>query len=260
MPAVVAGAAALVTLLGATGWAVGQTDRTAPEALTALPGVGLDAPPLVEVAPEAAADPAPTGPPSVAASDVPAVDDGWVRRVAAATGIPPVAMLAYGRAALRLRSAQPGCRLGWPTLAGIGAVESDHGRHGGGGLDGAGRTTIPILGPALDGSEGLAAIPSTADSQRWHGDPLWDHAVGPMQFIPSTWTRWGSDGNGDGVADPTNINDAAWTAARYLCASGADLSTTAWGDAILTYNEDADYVRAVHAHASTYAALARSAG
>ncbi len=44
--------------------------------------------------------------------------------------------------------------------------------------------------------------------------------MGPLQFIPSTWRSWGVDANGDGVADPNQIDDAALAAGRYLCAAG----------------------------------------
>ena len=46
-----------------------------------------------------------------------------------------------------------------------------------------------------------------------------------MQFIPSTWALYGADGNGDGVADPFNIFDAAAAAAHYLCRAGGNLQT-----------------------------------
>src|SRR5881397_3710262 len=45
-------------------------------------------------------------------------------------------------------------------------------------------------------------------------------AIGWMQFMPSTWLRWGVDANGDEIADPWNAQDAITAAARYLAASG----------------------------------------
>lgn len=183
------------------------------------------------------------------------VSAAWVRGVAAKTGIGEIALQAYGSATLRLGTEQPACRLGWTTLAGIGGIESLHGTDGGAYLLPDGTTSRPILGPALDGTDGNAAIRSTAETARWHGDTHWDHAIGPLQFIPSTWERWQSDGNGDGVADPSNVFDAAYAAGRYLCASGADLTTgTGWTRAIFSYNHSDDYVRSVLAYANAYAA------
>ena len=132
------------------------------------------------------------------------------------------------------------CGLGWTTLAGIGWVESQHGTIGGRSLDAAGRPSTPILGPALDGSGPVAAIRANASSSRLHGDPDWDHAVGPMQFIPSTWETWGRDGDGDGTADPQDLDDAAAAAAAYLCGTGQDLTTgPGWSAAVYAYNHSA---------------------
>ena len=74
-----------------------------------------------------------------------------------------------------------------------------------------------------------------------------------MQFIPSTWATWGSDGNGDGVADPQQIDDAALAAGRYLCEYG-DLSDAAnWRRAVFAYNHLESYVNAVADAARDYA-------
>jgi membrane-bound lytic murein transglycosylase B len=181
------------------------------------------------------------------------VAQAWVATESARTGISAVAVDAYGGAALRLAHKQPGCHVGWTTLAAIGGIESGHGTNGGAYLQADGTTSHPILGPSLDGSAGMGAIRSDQESVRWHGDTRWDHAVGPMQFIPSTWRTWGADANGDGKADPNNIVDAAYTAGLYLCASGADLRTGAgWTQAIFSYNHSDDYVRAVLARANLY--------
>lgn len=169
------------------------------------------------------------------------------------TGISEIALKAYGMAATRLQGEQAGCHLGWTTLAGIGAVESKHGTTHGASLRPDGTTTIAILGPALDGSHGMARIPSNEQTVKWHGDAKWDHAVGPMQFIPSTWKKWSSDGNQDGEADPNNVFDAAYGAARYLCASGRDLATDdGWTRAVHSYNHSDKYVSKVRARANAY--------
>jgi membrane-bound lytic murein transglycosylase B len=200
--------------------------------------------------------PAPAGRSSaasvVAAASTP--DPAWVRGAAQATGIPARAMTAYGRATLELATQRPACRLGWTTIAGIGAIESGHGTHGGTSLGPDGIPSKPILGPALDGRNGFAAVPATPRTTALHGDPRWDHAMGPMQFIPSTWQRWASDGNGDGVADPQEIDDAAYATGRYLCVSGVNVSSGAgWQRAVLSYNHSDQYARDVLDRANRYA-------
>lgn len=205
--------------------------------------------------PSLAAQPAPGPLPSpaapVASSSVPSVDAGWVRRTAAVAGIPEVAVAAYARAVL---GAPRSCGLGWTTLAGVGWVESQHGTLGGRTIDASGRPSSPILGPALDGAGSVAAIRATASSALLHGDSEWDHAVGPLQFLPSTWETWARDGDGDGTADPQDLDDAAAAAAAYLCGTGQDLTTgSGWSAAVYAYNHSATYVNSVYLAATTYA-------
>ncbi|MEO6605922.1 MAG: lytic transglycosylase domain-containing protein [Aeromicrobium sp.] len=177
----------------------------------------------------------------------------WVEATNAKYGIGIVAVQAYGDASLRLRHERPSCHLGWTTLAGIGGIESGHGTNSQAYVQPDGTTSHPILGPALDGTSGMASIRSDAESTNWHGDPTWDHAVGPMQFIPSTWRKWGADGNGDGVANPNNIHDASYAAGLYLCASGGDMRTdSGWSKAVFSYNHSDDYVRSVLNRANQY--------
>jgi len=183
------------------------------------------------------------------------VDPAWAARTSAATGIPVRAVLAYGSAALTIGSQQPGCHLSWNTLAGIGSVESAHGTHSGARLLASGTSVPAIRGPALNGN-GVGTI-RDSDDGAWDGDRSWDRAVGPMQFIPGTWRRWGTDGSGDGVADPNQIDDAALTAGRYLCASGSLASVDGWRSAILSYNHSDAYVNSVAAVANRYAAATR---
>ncbi|HEX5569707.1 MAG TPA: lytic murein transglycosylase [Streptomyces sp.] len=160
----------------------------------------------------------------------------------AEAGIPATVLAAYKKAERTLGAEQPGCNLSWQLLAAIGKVESGQAR--GGAVDAEGTTFKPILGPALNGI-GFARITDT-DGGLYDGDTQFDRAVGPMQFIPSTWASWGADGNGDGRKDPNNIYDAALAAGRYLCAGGRDLSSQ--GDleqAILSYNRSREYLRTV---------------
>lgn len=158
------------------------------------------------------------------------------------SGIPASVLAAYKKAASSLASSSSACGLRWELLAGIGKVESGQAR--GGAVDKDGTTLKPILGPVLNG-QGFASIKDT-DGGEYDGDSTYDRAVGPMQFIPSTWARWGADGNGDGKKDPNNVHDAALAAGRYLCADGRDLAVKADLDrAILSYNNSSDYLRTV---------------
>jgi membrane-bound lytic murein transglycosylase B len=170
----------------------------------------------------------------------------------AANGIPNVALNAYRLAAARMASVDPGCGIDWSLLAGIGRIESNHGQYGGATLSTNGDSTPRIIGQVLDGTK-FDFIADT-DHGRLDGDPVFDHAVGPMQFVPSTWAAYGADATGDGIADPFNMNDAALSSARYLCAAGGDLRT-ADGQirAVLAYNHSDEYLSMVLAMAAAYA-------
>ena len=181
-------------------------------------------------------------------------DPAWTGTVAVRNGIPERALRAYAAASLTLRAEQPDCGLGWNTLAGLGAIESAHGTHDGGSLRADGYPDPPIRGIALDGTASAAI--SDTDGGRFDGDAVWDRAVGPLQFIPSTWQRWGADANGDGIADPNQIDDAALAAGRYLCAAGEMTSPTGWRRAVFSYNHLDTYVDDVAAAANAYAARA----
>lgn len=163
-------------------------------------------------------------------------------RVAAESGIPATVLQAYKNAEKALRGASSGCHLPWQLLAAIGKVESGQAR--GGDVKADGTTRTPILGPVLDG--GAFAHIGDTDGGAYDGDSTYDRAVGPMQFIPSTWKSWGADGNGDGKKDPHNIHDAALAAGRYLCANDRDLSRAAdLRRAVLSYNQSTAYLRTV---------------
>ena len=185
-------------------------------------------------------------------SPMPWVDPEWIAQVAAATGIPGRAMNAYVAAHLAVAAEQPECGLDWTTVAAIGSIESNHGRYGGATLGDDGYPTKRIVGVPLDGN-GVAAIADT-DGGEFDGDTVWDRAVGPMQFIPSTWARWANDGNADGLADPNQIDDAAQATARYLCASGPMTSVEGWRAAVFSYNHLDSYVDKVASIANEYAA------
>ncbi|MFD7627542.1 lytic transglycosylase domain-containing protein [Streptomyces sp. NPDC059851] len=166
-----------------------------------------------------------------------------------ASGIPATALDAYKRAETAVAAALPKCKLPWQLLAGIGRVESVHAS--GYGLKADGYTEKPIRGPQLNG-QGFAEIKDT-DKGEFDGDAAYDRAVGPMQFIPSTWATWGADGNGDSKRDPNNIYDAALGAGLYLCAGDRNLSDQAQLDkAILSYNNSREYVNTVVGYMKQY--------
>jgi Transglycosylase SLT domain len=178
-----------------------------------------------------------------------------VAQVSATTSydLPQAALHAYRRAAGSVATSSPSCHLTWTLLAGIGQVESDNGRYGGAVVLANGDITPRILGPVLNGTGDVAAI-RDSDGGRYDGDPVWDRAVGPMQFIPGTWAGYGADGNGDGVRDPNNIADAALAAARYLCAGAGDLRVDSQlRAAVMRYNHSSAYVDLVLRLARAYA-------
>jgi membrane-bound lytic murein transglycosylase B len=168
-------------------------------------------------------------------------------------GIPSAALRAYRAAEATMGLADPQCNLSWSLLAGIGRVESDHGRYAGAVLGRDGISAPAILGLPLNGVGPVAAIADT-DNGALDGDRRWDRAVGPMQFIPSTWAIVGVDGDADGKRNPHDIDDAALAAAAYLCAGEGDLSTARGvHDAVFSYNHSDEYVALVTGVAKAYA-------
>jgi membrane-bound lytic murein transglycosylase B len=171
---------------------------------------------------------------------------------ASASGIPAVALAAYQRAQTVINAADPTCHLPWELVAAIGRVESDHGRAGGNRLTDQGVATPGIYGRALDGSHGTTLIRDT-DAGQYDNDTTYDRAVGPMQFIPSTWSIVGVDADNDGQRNPQDIYDASLASAVYLCSGSDDLSTDA-GDrsAVYRYNHSQQYVDLVLAIMHAY--------
>jgi len=181
-------------------------------------------------------------------------DAQQVVATASASGIPAVALAAYERAATVINAADRSCRMPWQLVAAIGRVESDHGRADGNVLTDRGIAQPGIYGPALDGKHGTVLIKDT-DAGQYDHDSRFDRAVGPMQFIPSTWAIVGVDADNDGQRNPQDIYDAALGSAVYLCSGPDDLSTTSGQrSAVYRYNHSQKYVDLVLAIERAYLA------
>ena len=157
--------------------------------------------------------------------------------------IPPYLLRAYVDAA----NTCPG--LPWEVLAAIGFTES---RHADGRADPVtGDVRPPIVGPALDGTNGNARIPDPSEPDGWA------HAHGNMQFLKSTWARWGvvAPGRPAGATpDYDNAYDSIYSAAHYLCGDAGRIDDL--NAAILRYDPSPSYVNEVLAKAAEYRAVA----
>ncbi len=164
-------------------------------------------------------------------------------------GIPRIALSAYLATEQKMATAVPGCGVSWNLLAGIGRIESMHAN--GGAADAHGTTIRPIYGPVLDGT--LAGNEVIVQSSA-PGRVVYARAMGPMQFLPGTWSRYAADGDDDGQADPQNLYDASLAAARYLCSGNLNLRDQSQVlAAILRYNNSMAYASNVLGWAAAYA-------
>jgi membrane-bound lytic murein transglycosylase B len=233
-------ASALVPLaLLSAGWTAslagaGATSAVADDGSTTLPD-GTSIPTQAIEAPASVSKPGVTAP-GISG------DTKNVVANASTMGIPAAALAAYQRAETVINTADKSCNISWQLIAAIGRVESDHGRYGGNTLDADGLATPGIFGIALDGSNNTARI-MDSDAGLYDSDAKFDRAVGPMQFIPSTWRVVGVDADGDGERNPQDIDDAALASAVYLCSGDDDLSTEAGQRAsVYRYNHSKSYV------------------
>jgi Transglycosylase SLT domain len=240
----------------------GATGAAAPVPSASLPG----APPTDPLAPgglpptqPAAGGLTTTQPPAGGGTGHPAdVLAGWAQQTGTRAGIPVVATQAYGYAELVIARTMPNCHLSWTTLAAIAEVESNHGHFQNSVLGADGTVAPPIYGLPLNGQGGRQMIADT-DHGVIDGDPNVDRAVGPLQFIPSTWEKYKVDADNNGVIDPQNINDASLTAGIYLCQGGRDLSKPdAWYAAIFSYNAVQPYAQKVFQTANEYGQKSRA--
>jgi membrane-bound lytic murein transglycosylase B len=185
----------------------------------------------------------------IAAATKSAPPSATVVNSSSALGIPSMALAAYRNAEQMIATSNPNCGISWNLLAGIGRIESGHAN--GGATDARGTAVRPIYGPALDGTlPGNEVIVESSVA----GGATYARAMGPMQFLPGTWARYASDGDGDGVAEPQNLYDSTLAAARYLCSGGLNLRDQSQVmAAILRYNNSIPYARNVLGWAAAYA-------
>lgn len=137
---------------------------------------------------------------------------GIARADIVSEAVEPISKHEY-RKLYRESARQYGFREDWYILAAVGKVESDHGAN---------------MGPSTAG------------------------AMGPMQFLPSTWETAGVDGDGDGVANIMDPRDAIPAAAGYLKTGGAPQD---WYAALFSYNHADWYVIKVLGVAEGYRRL-----
>ncbi|MDT8915716.1 C40 family peptidase [Amycolatopsis sp. PS_44_ISF1] len=160
----------------------------------------------------------PSAPPSSAVPKQPSVPKAsefgaWASRTSQWLDIPLRAMTGYAQATVTLGQEQPGCHLSWVTLAAVGKVTSDHGRAQGDHLEANGTLAKPL--GTVEVRDFYSRVVSTAN------------ASGPMQLSPAIWAKWQRSASG-GKPDPQNVDDAALTTGRALCADGRDLSKDWW--------------------------------
>ncbi|WP_307799403.1 lytic transglycosylase domain-containing protein [Micromonospora antibiotica] len=221
-----------------------------------LPGGGVPSLPPTGFPPGGVA---PTGPvaPTAAGRPADALGD-WARVTGTKVGVSPIAMQAYGYAELVLARTNPSCRLSWTTLAAIGYVESRHGQANGATLGPDGRAVPEIIGDPLDGKGGRSLIRDT-DGGLFDRDTVYDRAIGPMQFIPTTWEQVGADADNDGRKDPHDLDDTALAAGNYLCQGGRNMTIPGdWWGAILSYNDVRRYAQDVFDKAHEYGRASRT--
>ncbi|MFI6494315.1 NlpC/P60 family protein [Streptomyces sp. NPDC050564] len=188
-----------------------------------------------------------------------AQDEGGIAEGGTAADIPPRMLTAYKTAVQQVGRHVPKCQgMRWPILAGIAKVESNHavGRN----IAAGGDIRPKIYGVLLNGSGagGNTTVFPDTDNGRWDGTASGERAVGPFQFLPSTWEGIGKDANGDKSADPHNADDAALGAAIYLCGGGRDLTRRSQlKSAILQYNHSGEYLSNVLGWIDQYTAAAK---
>src|SRR5699024_8440386 len=139
---------------------------------------------------------------------------------------------------------RPQCELSWITLAAVGKIASDHGRHGGRQLNEQGVLNDPI---------------GTITVRNFSGEMVSQSAAaGPLQLGQKVWQRWASSGSSDTKPNIQDIDDAALTAGYALCAGNRDLSTGEdWIAGLSSLNDAKRYIHRVVATADVYGTVAQ---
>lgn len=181
------------------------------------------------------------------AADFPAVAT-W-----ASTGISRLALAAYMAGAVTANKVVPGCAISWNDIAAVGFIESRQGRYGNATIAMSGEVLPPILGVPLNGSSHTRKVPM-AHLGIADGTGPYARAVGPLQFLPSTWVAVATlvrARTGIVLSDPNNFLQAAAAAGTTLCRGGsfvAGPSTAAY----MSYNASARYAWRAGALANAY--------
>lgn len=173
----------------------------------------------------------------------------WAQTRAKPYGIPQRQLEAYAYAAHKVGK-DSGCAIGWPTIAALGSVLSNHGRARGATVAPDGVTTVKLRG--LTAAAGGKKQVTDTDAGEIDGDSKRDVPVGPMQIMPSRWKESGTAVEPGAMANPDSIDDAALTTALMLCNSGDVSSPDGWAEAIAKINPSKKFLKTVHAKAKEY--------
>ncbi|WP_342318477.1 hypothetical protein [Corynebacterium mayonis] len=167
----------------------------------------------------------------------------WAAERSEPYGVPERALRSYAFAAWTVQQ-ESGCQVGWPTMAALGKVLSDHGEAQGSQVAEDGVTTVALrgLGTAL----GPEAIVADTDGGETDGDSTRDVPVGPMQIMPSRWEQFRLSTEPGKEPNPDDIDDAALTMASIVC-KGGDLSTPeGWDRGMISVVDDMEKVKEIH--------------
>jgi cell wall-associated NlpC family hydrolase len=170
--------------------------------------------------------------------------DAWASKTSQWLDIPLRPILGYAKTTVLLSKEQPDCHLSWITLAAVGKTTTDHGRVNGGQIGADGVSTKPI--GTVELRDFYTHVISTAN------------AAGPMQLTPALWAKWQQSASG-GKPDVQNIDDAALTAGRALCADHRNLSKGSdWWSAVTSLQSAPLFLHRTLATANLYGTVGKN--